>query len=139
MGFIIILIVYYTNNNWTAYLPINSNRLFNNKAQLYNVHDILNDDNKLLIMKISTNWSTVFFCSKFGDLWCLFCLYPFAILYHGLTEWNSMKTSFINVWTSIVDAFKLESEMGVALNQMMIITFCCIDNMVDMLMIHIVK
>ena len=47
LGFIIILIVYYTNNNWTAYLPINSNRLFNNKAQLYNVHDILNDDNKL--------------------------------------------------------------------------------------------
>ena len=43
-----------------------------------------------------------------------FCLYPFAILYHGLTEWNSMKTSFINVWTSIVDAFKLESEMGVS-------------------------
>lgn len=115
LGFIIILIVYYTNNNWTAYLPINSNRLFNNKAQLYNVHDILNDDNKLFDNEKYQQIGPPYFSAANLVIYgAYFCLYPFAILYHGLTEWNSMKTSFINVWTSIIDAFKLESEMGVS-------------------------
>ena len=112
LGFIIILMVYYTNNNWTAYLPINSNRLYNNKAQLYNVHDILNDTNKLFdnekYQKIGPPYFSAANLVIYG---AYFCLYPFAILYHGLTEWNSMKTSFINVWSSIVDAFKLEQEI----------------------------
>lgn len=35
---------YYTNSWSTSYLPINSNRTFDNMAQSYNVSRILNDD-----------------------------------------------------------------------------------------------
>ncbi|KAG5373339.1 Sexual differentiation process protein [Yarrowia sp. C11] len=40
-GGLVILAVYYSNNSWSAHIPINSNRLFDNKGKVYNVTRIL--------------------------------------------------------------------------------------------------
>ena len=106
LGFIVILIVYYTNNNWTAYLPINSNRLYNNQAKLYDVHDILDDKKLFDNDKYQQVGPPYFTAANLVIYGAYFCLYPFAILYHFVTEWQSMKTSFVNVWTTITDSFQ---------------------------------
>ncbi|KAG7665263.1 OPT6 [[Candida] subhashii] len=107
LGFIVILVVYYTNHQWTSFLPINSNRLFNNKGKVYDVHDILDDKNLFDHDKYNEVGPPYFSAANLVLYGAYFCLYPFAILYHFSTEWQSMKASFVNVWHSIRDAFKL--------------------------------
>ncbi|EDK46392.1 conserved hypothetical protein [Lodderomyces elongisporus NRRL YB-4239] len=105
LGFIVILIVYYTNNYYTAFLPINSNRLFNNKAEVYKVHDILNEKNQFDHGKYQDIGPPYFSAANLVLYGAYFCLYPFAILYHFVTEWSSTRASFHSVWLSITDAF----------------------------------
>ncbi|KAI3406700.2 OPT6 [Candida oxycetoniae] len=106
LGFILILVIYYTNNYFTAYLPINSNHLFNNKAKEFNVHDILNNKSQFDNSKYQEVGPPYFSAANLVVYGAYFCLYPFAILYMGVLEWTSMKNAFGNVWTSLVDAFK---------------------------------
>ncbi|EGW30796.1 oligopeptide transporter protein [Spathaspora passalidarum NRRL Y-27907] len=110
MGFVVILIVYYTNNNWTGYLPINSNRLFNNKAEVYDVHKILDEKNLFDDAKYQEVGPPYFSAANLVLYGAYFCLYPFAILYHFMTEWESMKSGFVNVWHSLVEAFKFRKD-----------------------------
>lgn len=104
LGFFVILIVYYTNNKWTGYLPINSNALFNNEGKIYNVHSILNDKNMFDEKKYKEYGPPYFSAANLVLYGAYFCLYPFAIIFHVVTEWESMKASFVNVWHSIVDS-----------------------------------
>ncbi|CAI5759300.1 unnamed protein product [Candida verbasci] len=110
IGFIVILLVYYANNNWTAYLPINSNRLFNNKAGLYEISQIVNDKNLFDESKYKKYGPPYFTAASLVVYGANFCLYPFAILYHFITEWESMKSAFVNVFNSLVDVFKLSDK-----------------------------
>jgi hypothetical protein len=48
---IIILIMYYKNAYWSAYMPINSNSAFSNKMQSYNVSLVLDSDNHVNVGK----------------------------------------------------------------------------------------
>ncbi|EAZ63497.2 oligopeptide transporter protein [Scheffersomyces stipitis CBS 6054] len=113
LAFFIIIIVYYTNNKWTGYIPINSNRLFNNKGELYKIHDILNDDNVFDDAKYRQVGPPYFSAANLVLYGAYFCLYPFAILYHFATEWDSMKSSFVNVWISMRDSFKPEKNTNI--------------------------
>ncbi|ODV81732.1 OPT-domain-containing protein [Suhomyces tanzawaensis NRRL Y-17324] len=106
MGFFVILIVYYSNNKWTAYFPINSNKLFNNKGEIYKVHEILDENNAFDNKKYLEVGPPYFSAANLVLYGAYFALYPFAILYNFATEWDSMKTSFVNIWTSITDSFK---------------------------------
>ncbi|CAK9684795.1 OPT family small oligopeptide transporter [Candida parapsilosis] len=106
IGFVVILIVYYTNNYFTAYFPINSNKLYNNKAQIYDVHSILNEKNQFSNEKYQEVGPPYFSAANLVLYGANFCLYPFAILYQLVTEWDSMKASFVSVWVSISDAFR---------------------------------
>lgn len=104
LALFVILIVYYTNNKWTGYLPINSNALYNNKGQTYNVHSILDDKNLFDNEKYQDYGPPYFSAANLVLYGAYFCLYPFAILYHIVTEWESMKSSLINVWNTIIDS-----------------------------------
>lgn len=105
LGFLVILIVYYTNNYWTAYFPINSNRLFNSKGEVYKVRDVLNDDNVFDHKKYLNVGPPYFSAANLVLYGAYFSLYPFAILYQIVTEWESMKQSFINIYDTIRDSF----------------------------------
>lgn len=105
IGFFTILIVYYTNNKWTAYFPINSNRLFDNKGKVYDIHKILNDESGFDKEKYLKYGPPYFSAANLVLYGAYFCMYPFAILYHTVTEWSSMSQSFINIWHTIKDGF----------------------------------
>ncbi|CAH2354965.1 oligopeptide transporter 2 [[Candida] railenensis] len=104
LGFFVILAVYYTNNNWTGYLKINTNRLFNNKGGVFNVHDILNENNHFDNKKYKEVGPPYFSAANLVVYGAYFCLYPFAILYHFVTEWESMKSGFKNTWSSFTNS-----------------------------------
>lgn len=110
LGFFIILGVYYSNNNWTAYFPINSNRLFNNKGKVYQVHDILDENNSFDHKKYLEVGPPYFSAANLVLYGAFFVLYPFAILYQLVTEWASMKTSFVNIAITFKDAFRKDTD-----------------------------
>lgn len=110
LAFCTILGVYYSNNKWTAYFPINSNRLFNNKGKVYDVHEILNEKNGFDNSKFLKYGPPYFSAANLVIYGAYFCLYPFAILYHTITEWGSMSQSFINIWHTIRGAFSRDNE-----------------------------
>ena len=109
MGFFVILIVYYTNNKWSGYLRINSNELFNNKGEIYKVHDILNEKNQFDNKKYQEIGPPYFTAANLVVYGAYFALYPFAIVYHIISEWDSMRLSFKNVWETIYDSFTFKS------------------------------
>lgn len=109
IAFFIILIVYYTNNNWTGYLPINSNHLFDKLGKSYSVHRILNDDNQFDATKYQEYGPPYFSAASLVMYGAHFCLYPFAITYYMVTEWTSVKTSIENVYHTFKDSFVREN------------------------------
>lgn len=108
LGFCTILLVYYTNNKWTAYFPINSNRLFNNKGKVYDVKKILNENSAFDNDKYMKYGPPYFSAANLVLYGAYFCLYPFAILYHLVTEWTSMSQSFASIWHTIKESFLKE-------------------------------
>lgn len=111
MAFFVILIVYYTNNSWTGYLPINSNQLFNNKGSLYKVKEIL-DNHNLFDERRYQNYGPPYFGAANLVLYgAYFCLYPFAILYYSITEWGSMKLSLMSLKESLIDLMSRKKNM----------------------------
>ncbi|OBA21035.1 OPT-domain-containing protein [Metschnikowia bicuspidata var. bicuspidata NRRL YB-4993] len=105
LAFCTILAVYYSNNKWTAYFPINSNRLFNNRGDIYDVHKILNDNSGFDQDKYLKYGPPYFSAANLVLYGAYFFLYPFAILYHTVTEWSSMSQSFISIWHTVKGAF----------------------------------
>lgn len=110
LAFFVILGVYYTNNKWTGYLPINSNELFNNKGDVYNVHDILNEKNHFDAEKYKKVGPPYFTAASLIVYGSHFAIYPFAIVYHIIDEWNSMKTAFKNVAMTLFESFSFKSK-----------------------------
>lgn len=47
IGGIVIMIMYYCNVSYAAYMPINSNNAFDNTMQSYNVSKVLTPDNRV--------------------------------------------------------------------------------------------
>ncbi|KAM9912117.1 hypothetical protein OXX69_002849 [Metschnikowia pulcherrima] len=106
LAFFTILAVYYSNNKWTAYFPINSNRLFNNKGEIYDVHRILNDDSEFDVKKYVQYGPPYFSAANLVLYGAYFFMYPFAIFYHTVTEWDSMSQSFVSIWQTVKGAFR---------------------------------
>lgn len=105
LGFFTILAVYYTNNKWTAYFPINSNRLFNNKGKVYDVKMILNESSGFDEQKYLKYGPPYFSAANLVLYGAYFFMYPFAILYHLVTEWTSMSQSFVSIWQTVRESF----------------------------------
>ncbi|KAF8000666.1 hypothetical protein HF325_004455 [Metschnikowia pulcherrima] len=106
LAFFTILAIYYSNNKWTAYFPINSNRLFNNKGEIYDVHRILNDDSEFDVKKYVQYGPPYFSAANLVLYGAYFFMYPFAIFYHTVTEWDSMSQSFVSIWQTVKGAFR---------------------------------
>lgn len=110
LAFFVIVIIYYTNNKWTGYLPINTNELFNNRGEVYKVHDILSETNHFDDKKYKEIGPPYFSAANLVIYGAYFALYPFAILYHVVSEWESMKTSFKNVGSTLYESFSFKSK-----------------------------
>lgn len=90
LGFFIITGLYYSNYKWTAYLPINSNRLFNNKGKKYAVTSVINE--KLLFdndkyLKVGPPFYTAANLLNYG---CFFAIYLFLVVFEFGSKWRQM-------------------------------------------------
>lgn len=95
ISFLIIVAVYWSNNKWTAYLPINSNALFDNTGLPYNVSRVLTS-NFLLNETAYQAYSPPYYTS--GNLVLyggFFAIYPamivYAILHYRKIIWKALK------------------------------------------------
>lgn len=78
-GIIIIPALYWSNYKWTAYLPINSNKLFTNKGELYQVRNILTGG--LIDYQKYQAYSPPFYsAANLLTYGAFFVLYPMAII-----------------------------------------------------------
>lgn len=99
-GCILIPAVYWTNYKWTGYLTINSNHIYTNTGETYDVSAVLT--NGLLdhdkYMKVGPPFYTAANLVVYG---AFFAMYPFAIIWSFITEWKAIKFSCKELWTSI--------------------------------------
>lgn len=107
LAFFTILAVYYTNNKWTAYIPINLNRLFDNKGEVYNIRNILDGNAQFSHDKYNKYLPPYYLAANLVLYGAYFCLYPFAILYNFVSEWLLIRMSFVHIWHSLSDLFRL--------------------------------
>ncbi|VVT53045.1 uncharacterized protein SAPINGB_P003376 [Magnusiomyces paraingens] len=99
-GFVVIPGLYWKNFKWTAYLPINSNLIYTNTGQPYEVREILTNGlfDKEKYQKYSPAYYTAANLVFYGSF---FALYPFAIIYTIIIDWKSISLSIKDLWETI--------------------------------------
>ena len=85
LGFFTIFCVYYSNSNWTAYFPINSNKLFDGKGRVYNVPKILDNLHAFEDVKYR-QYGPPYFSANLALYGAYFFMYPSTIAHHFVTE-----------------------------------------------------
>ncbi|KAF4454414.1 hypothetical protein F53441_3040 [Fusarium austroafricanum] len=111
LGGITIIGMYWTNTYNTAYLPINTNTMFDNTGAKYNVSYIL-DDRGLLDAEKYQAYSQVYIAASSVTYYIyFFAVYSAVISYAALYHWNDIKLGFMSLWQSFkkhskVDEFK---------------------------------
>ena len=99
VGLVIVPIVYWTNSFNTAYLPINTNHVFDNTGNLYNVSKILNPDYTLNVAAYEA-YSPPFLGAANAILYsAFFAIYLAMISYVLLYHWRELSTAGKSVFT----------------------------------------
>lgn len=112
LGFFIIIAMYYTNFHWTAYLPINTSTLFNNKGFRYEVEDVVNERSLFVKEKYEEIGPPFYSAANLLVYGAFISLYPFAFIYEVTLNykpmWHSLKHlggSFKNFRKSTFEGF----------------------------------
>lgn len=105
VGFFIIIGLYYTNTKWSAYLPINSNNIFTNTGEKYQVTEILTDG--LMDLEKYQNYSPPFYSAAnllmYGSS---FAVYPLTFFYNSFKEWSTIKRAFKMMFSEAKELFQ---------------------------------
>jgi OPT family small oligopeptide transporter len=97
---LIIIAMYWGNQYWSAYMPINSNEPFANDGSIYNVTKLLT--NGLFDLEKYKAYGPPFFsgANVFGQgAW--FAWYPMTLFYVTITEWRTITTAFIQIYRGL--------------------------------------
>ncbi|KAK3182148.1 oligopeptide transporter 6 [Lecanicillium sp. MT-2017a] len=99
---LIIIAMYWGNNYWSAYMPINSNEAFDNKAQIYNISRVLTEDSTIDVEKYKEYGPPYF-----SGCWVLgqgswFAWYPMTLFYVSIRQFQQMKIAAITMYEGIV-------------------------------------
>ena len=103
---IIILIMYYKNAFWGAYMPINSNAAFDNKMGSYNVSKVLNSDSTVNRDAYAQYGPPYYGIANLFNTGCQFVYYTFSIVYVFIKYYPALKKAF---WGMIVNMRKRQS------------------------------
>lgn len=101
ISFIAIVIVWWTNVRWTSYLPINSNSIYDNTGNVYNISRVLND-HFLIDEDAYANYSPPYYSA--GNLvmyGAFFMVYPGMIVYAILHYHKIIGQSFKQMWVAL--------------------------------------
>lgn len=103
IAFFSIIGVWWSNYKWTSFLPLNSNGLFTNTGETYSVTAILNDQG-LVDTKLYQQYGPPYYTAANLVLYgAFFAIYPFTVLYVGLTEWSHISFAFKGLYQAIKD------------------------------------
>lgn len=86
--------MWYLNFKWTAFLPINSNNIFNNKGQPYSIKKILGPDLLFDKQKYESYGPPFYSAANLMTYGSSFALYPFAIIFVFLQDWSHISSAF---------------------------------------------
>jgi len=103
---LIILIMYYTNISWAAYMPINSNTAFNNKMESYNVSAVLTADNKVDIDQYKAYGPPYYAVANLFVTGATYVYYTFSIVYVFIKYWGPLKKAFVGM---VINTWKRQS------------------------------
>ncbi|KAM0807083.1 putative Oligopeptide transporter 2 [Seiridium cardinale] len=106
IGGILILIMYYKNAFWSAFMPINSNGAFNNQMQSYNVSAVLNDDYQVDIPNYKEYGPPYYAVANLFVTGANFVYYTFSIVYVFVKYWQALKKAFVGM---VVNTIKRQS------------------------------
>lgn len=110
VAFFIIIGIYYSNYYWTAFMPINTNALFSNTGEPYQVLEILNENSLLDEAKYKEYGPPFYSAASLVIYGAFFALYPFAFIYECSTnrkhQWKSLKSFFGSVKSFNASNFK---------------------------------
>lgn len=99
LGFIVIAAVYWTNSFWSAYLPINTNRLYNNKGEGYRISKILTADSLFDENKYKDYGPPFYAAGNLITYGVFFVIYPFIFVYEIGSRYKDM-------WASLKSGYK---------------------------------
>lgn len=103
---IIILIMYYKNAFWSAFMPINSNGAFNNQMQPYNVSAVLDDDFQADVAKYLEYGPPYYAVANLFVTGANFIYYTFSVVYVFIKYWHALKKAFVGM---VVNTIKRQS------------------------------
>lgn len=105
VGLFIILGIFYSNYRWSGYLPINSNALFSNTGEPYNVSKVLT--NGLFDMEKYQSYSPPFYSAANILIYsAFFAVYPLSFFYNSYKEWSTIMNAYKMMSEDIIDTFK---------------------------------
>jgi hypothetical protein len=96
-GGVIILILYFTNSTWTAYLPINSGGTFDNTQASYNTSRILNPDNSLNDAAYRAYSPPYYSSAMLFKTGGEFAWYTISLVYVFIRYWSVIKRAVMGV------------------------------------------
>lgn len=98
VAFVMTAAFWYTNYKWTAYLPINSNSLFTNTGDYYEVTQVV-DENSLFDPDAYEKYGPPFYSA--GSLvvyGAFFLIYPFSFFHIMIMKWKQIKGAFVGLY-----------------------------------------
>jgi len=119
ISFFVILGVWFSNNYYTGYLPINSNRVFDHFGKLYNVSHAINEKGLFDPEKFEA-YSPAYLSAGFAILYLFFfSLYPAVISYAYLYHRHEIAMGFRNLFNSFRKNKNIEHEYTDVHNRLM--------------------
>ena len=94
--------MYYANSMWTAYMPPNSNGVFDNTGAAYNYTKVINTDSSINLDAYKTYGPPYYTVSNLFVTGGNFVYYTFSVVYVFIKYWGPIKKCFVgmavNTW-----------------------------------------
>ena len=115
----VILGIYYSNWYWTSYMPINSNAVFTNKATVYDLTKILNEDRKIDVEKYKQYGPPYFSAANVFGQGSWIATYSIFGFYVFIRRWTPISHAFKGFWRGLRRGALISDEYDDAHTRMM--------------------
>ncbi|KFA54222.1 hypothetical protein S40293_08147 [Stachybotrys chartarum IBT 40293] len=103
---IVIIIMYYRNAFWSAFMPINSNGAFDNTGKQYNITRVLDDNQRIDVDRYRSYGPPYYAIANLFVTGGNFIYYTFSIVYVFTKYWTPIKKAFVGM---VVNTWKRRS------------------------------
>ncbi|CAI8494580.1 unnamed protein product [Pichia kudriavzevii] len=113
IAFFCIVGVYYTNYKWTGFLTINSNSIFDNTGESYQVQKVMSNG-KLDLAKYAQYGPPYYTAANLVVYGAFFAIYPFGFIYTLWEDWTNVKKAMIGFFDMLKNPKSLFTESNFA-------------------------